>query len=146
MRKILIVLPLMMSASPAFAQPASGTPAIQLPPQLTDPATAQKLGNAMQALSTALLNVRIGEVRAALEGREASPHERNMTVGDFARRKDPNLDRDIQRQVANIGPTLQRSMNALNQALPEVARDIDHAQKALERAAANMPDPNYPKR
>lgn len=100
----------------------------------------------MQALSTALLNMRIGEVHAALEGREASPQERNMTVGDIARRKDPNFDRDVQRQVANIGPTLQRSMTALNQALPEVARDIDHAQKALERAVANMPDPNYPKR
>jgi hypothetical protein len=141
-----MILPLLMSASPVLAQTASDRPSIQLPPQLTDPATAQKLANAMQALSSALLNVRIGEVHAALEGRHASAQERNLTVGDLARRKDPNFDRDIQRQVANIGPTLQRSMTALNEALPEVARDIDHAQKALERAAANMPDPNYPKR
>ena len=49
MRKSLILLPLLLCASPALAQ----RPAPQLPPELTDPATAQRITDAMQALSGA---------------------------------------------------------------------------------------------
>jgi len=41
---------------------------------------------------------------------------------------------------------MQRSMQALNQALPQIMSDLKQAQKSLERAAANMPDPTYPRR
>ena len=141
MRKILIALPLLLSAAPALAQPAP-----QLPPQLTDPRTAQKLTGAMQALSQALLNVRVGEVKAALEGRQASPEERSVTVGDMARRDDPDFDRHFQQRIASVGPTMQRSMQALNQALPVMMKGLKDAEKSLDRAVANMPDPTYPKR
>jgi len=141
MHKSLILLPLLLAATPAAAQPAP-----QLPPELTDPATAQKLTNAMQALSSALLNMRVGEVRAALDGRVASPEERNVTIGDLARSKDPNFDRDFHQRIASVGPTLQHGMKALNQTLPRVTRDLEDAQKSLERAVSNLPDPTYPKR
>ena len=141
MRKILIALPFLLGASPAFAQQAP-----LLPPELTDPATAQKLAVTMHALSQAFLNVRVGGVKAAMEGREASPQERNVTVGDLARRDDPDFDRHLQRQMATIGPQLQRSMRAMNEALPELMRSFKDAKKSLERAAANMPDPTYPNR
>jgi flagellar hook-basal body complex protein FliE len=113
---------------------------------LTDPATAQRLTNVMQALSNAFLNVKVGGVEAAIEGREASPRERNLTVRDMARRDDPNFDRNLQQQIAQVGPTMQSSMNALNQALPEVMQSLHEAKKSIERAAANMPDPTYPNR
>ena len=139
MRKTLIVLPLLFAASPALAQPVP-----QLPPELTDPATADKLAGAMQALSQAFLNVRIGEVKAALEGRPATAAERNMTVRDVARRDDPDFDRHMQQRMANVGPMMQQSMRALNTALPEMVRSLHDAQESLERAVANMPDPTYP--
>jgi hypothetical protein len=142
MRTTLIILPLLLlGASPAFAQPVP-----QLPPELTDPAAAMKLARAMQAVSTALLNIRVGDMRAALEGRDATPAERNETVGDIVRRKDPDFDRHLQEQVATVGPKIQRSMRAINRALPEVVRDVDDAQRSLERAVSNLPDPNYPRR
>ena len=141
MRIALIVFPLLLAATPAVAQRAP-----QLPPELTDPATAQRLTRAMQALSHAFLDVRIGEVQAALEGRPASPQERNMTVGDMARRDDPDFDRHLQQNLATVGPQMQRSMQALNRALPELARSVHDAKKSLERAVANMPDPTYPRR
>jgi hypothetical protein len=121
-------------------------PAPQLPPQLTDPATAQRLTNAMQALSGVFLNMKVGEVQAALEGRQATPAERNMTVRDMARRDDPDFDRHFQQQLANVGPTVQHSMRALNQALPAMMKGLAEAEKSLDRAIANLPDPNYPKR
>ena len=141
MRKSLIFIPLLFAATSAIAQPAP-----QLPPQLTDPATAQKLANAMQALSHVFLDMKVGEVQAALEGRPASPAERNMTVRDMARRDDPDFDRHFQQQMANVGPMMQHSMKALNQALPAMMKGLTDAQKSLERAVANMPDPTYPKR
>ena len=141
MRKSLFLLPLLLASSPVFAQSAP-----QIPPQLTDPATAQKLTDAMQSMSSALLNMRIGEVRAALEGRPPAPGERNLTVGDLARRDDPDFDRRLHDQIAGVGPTMQRSVEALNRALPEITRDLKDARKSLKRAIANMPDPNYPKR
>ena len=141
MRTTFILLPLLFAPSPAIAQPAP-----QLPPQLTDPATAQRLSNAMQGLSKALLDMRVGEVQAALEGREASPAEKRMTVRDMARRDDPDFDRHLQQKMANIGPTMQRNMNALNQALPAMMQGLMQAQQAMERAVANLPDPTYPKR
>jgi DNA-binding transcriptional MerR regulator len=141
MRKAFILLPLVLASSPALAQSAP-----QLPPALTDPATAQRLTDAMQSMSAALLNMRIGEVRAALQGRQASPQERNMTVGDLARRDDPDFDRHLQQQIASVAPQMQRGVDAVNKALPEITRDLKDARKSLDRAIANMPDPNYPNR
>lgn len=142
MNKSLLFVPLLLIAAPAVAQHVPP----QLPPELTDPATTQKLTNAMQALSQAFLDVRVGEVRAALEGRPATPSERRMTVRDMARRDDPDFDRHMQQQIANVGPMMQRSMNALNQALPAVMQSLTEAQKSIERAVANIPDPTYPRR
>ena len=141
MRTYLALIPLLVIARPAMAAPPP-----RLPPQLTDPATAQRLTNVMQTLSNAFLNVKVGGVEAAIEGREASPQEKNLTVGDMARRDDPNFDRNLHRHIAEVGPTMQRSMSALNQALPEVMQSLHDAKKSLERAAANMPDPTYPVR
>jgi hypothetical protein len=141
MLKKLLLIPLVLSASPAVAQRAP-----QLPPELTDPATAQRLSGAMQAISDAMLDVRIGEVRAALEGRPATPAERNMTVRDMARRDDPDFDRHLHHKLAKIGPTMQRSMAAINEALPVIMRDLSDAQHSLERAVSNLPDPTYPRR
>jgi len=141
MRIYLALIPLLVIAGPAMAAPPP-----QLPPQLTDPATVQRLTNVMQTLSNAFLNVKVGGVEAAIEGREASPQEKSLTVGDMARRDDPNFDRNLHRHIAEVGPTMQRSMSALNQALPEVMQSLHDAKKSLERAAANMPDPTYPVR
>lgn len=141
MRKILILVPLLFGASPALAQPAP-----QLPPELTDPATAQRLADSMQVLSQALLNVRVGEVQAALEGRPATVAERNMTVRDMARRDDPEFDRHLQQKMAAVGPMMEQSMRVLNTALPEMMRSLEDAKRSLERAVANMPDPTYPRR
>jgi len=141
MRKILIVLPLALCASPAFAQAAP-----QLPPELTDPATVHRLAGTLESLTQALMTVRIGEAKAALEGREATPRERNMTVGDYARRNHPNFDRHIHQQIATIEPQVQRGVQAMNRALPALMQSLDDAQRAVDRALANMPDPTYPRR
>jgi hypothetical protein len=137
MRKTLILLPLLLCASPALAQAAPPPP--QLPPELTDPATIQRFTDQMEAVSHAVMDIR-------LDGREATPGEKRMTVGDLARRKDPDFERHLHQQMATVGPQIQRSVKAINRALPEIMRSVADAQKSIDRALANMPDPDYPRR
>jgi hypothetical protein len=143
MHKSLIILPLLLCSSPAVAQQA---PPPLLPPELADPATAQRIAGTVEALSDALLNVRVGGIRAALDGREASPRERDVTVGDLARRDDPDFDRRLHHQLATVAPRIQEGVAAVNRALPQVIEDVDDAQKSLERAVTNLPAPTYPRR
>jgi hypothetical protein len=145
MRKILIFLPLLLVASPALSQPAPSDTA-QIERVLNDPAMADRLTNVMQVMSKAFLDLPAGEVQAALEGRLATPAEKRMTVRDIGRRDDPNFDRNFQRQIAQSGPVIRQGMHAMSEALPAMMRGLAQAQHALERAAANMPDPTYPKR
>ena len=148
MRKSLILLAALLSARPALAQaePAAQPETIQIPHQLTDPAAAERLTGVMHALSKAVLDIRIGELKAAAEGRQATSVEKQITVRDMARQEDPNFDRTIERQIAQTGPVIRQSMKAMSDALPAMMQGLQQAQKALERAAANMPDPTYPKR
>ena len=68
----------LLAAQPANAPAAAPPPpAVQLPPQLTDPATGDKLANVAQALSRAFLNLPVGEVQAAVEGRPPTPADRH---------------------------------------------------------------------
>jgi hypothetical protein len=141
MRKRLILLPVLLIATPALAQPAQ-----QLPPQLSDPRLADRLADTMQSLSKALLDLPVGEVQAAVEGRGPTPADRKLTVRDLGRRDDPNFDRNFREQIAQARPAIERGMKALNAALPAMTKALDDAGRAIDRAAANMPDPTYPKR
>lgn len=141
MRKNLIILPFALCASPAFAQAPP-----QLPPELTDPAIVHQLAGTLESLTHALMTVRIGEARAALEGRTATPRERNETIGDLARRDDPNFERHMHQQIATIEPQVQHGVQAVNRAMPAIMQSVDDAQRAIDRALANMPDPTYPRR
>jgi hypothetical protein len=141
MRTKLAVLPLIFLAAPAIAQ-APAADSVQLPPELTDPATADRLADAMQALSKVLLDLKVGEVQAALEGRQATAAEKQLTVRDLGKIDDAEL----QRRMAEMKPQIKESVKAFQKALPEMMKSFEQAQKSLERAAANLPDPNYPKR
>lgn len=139
MRATFLLVPLLAVASPALAQ----SPAA---PQAVDPASIDRLADGMQALSKALLNVRVGEVQAALQGREATAAEKRLTVRDIGRRNDPDFERHLDQRIAAARPKIEQSIQAVNAAIPQITQDLQRAQRAVERALANMPDPNYPKR
>jgi hypothetical protein len=143
MRKILFVLPLLLTATPAAAQ--SRAP-LRVPPVAIDPATVAQLATAAQAMSDALLDLHVGNLKAAVDGRDPTPAERRMTVRDLARKKDPNFDRDLDRKMAAAGPELMRSIAAINRAMPALQQALDEARESLDRVTANLPDPTYPRR
>jgi hypothetical protein len=147
MRKSLIVLPFLVGAAPALAQPApSGRDTAEIQRVLADPSVADRLADTVQGLSNALLDVPVGQVQAAIEGHPATQAERHRTVRDIARKEDPNFDRNLQRQIAQAKPMVRQSMRAMSDALPAVMQSLEQASRAIERVTANMPDPTYPVR
>jgi hypothetical protein len=149
MRALALLLPLALAASPAFAAEAPKANELQIPPQLTDPAMGRQLGKMMGVLTKAMMDMPVGEVQAAVEGREPTAADRRRTVRDLAG-GDPNLDRKVETQVAQAMPRLQAGMKAMAASLPSMMKAIEQAAESMEgsldRATANLPDPTYPRR
>jgi len=142
MRYPIFALPLMLIAAPAAAAPAPVTP--QIPPELTDPAMAEKLGRVTEALTHSLMDLPVGEIEAAIEGRPVTPADKAKTVRDSV--GDPQLEQHVAAEVAQSGRTMQAATKALVASLPAIMAAMGQAQHELERAVANLPDPTYPKR
>ena len=150
MRAFQLIVPLALVASPALAQtkpaPATAVPeTITIPRELTDPAMADRLARMMQAMSKAFLEMPVGEIEAAAEGRPATRADRRRTVRQIGRAEDPNFERNFQREIANSKPMIEASMKALAAALPAMMKGLTEAGRELEKATANLPSPNYPK-
>ena len=131
------LLPLLLIATPAFAQAADR----QLPRELTDPATIDKLTEAMQSMSEAFLDLPVGELQAAMEGRQPSAADRRKTV----RSESKVSERELRRQIDAAKPVIQQGMKQLAAALPAMMKSMEEVERAVERAATNLPDPTYPK-
>ena len=145
MRALLIALPLMMAATPAQAQAArSPRDAPTLPPELSDPAMADKLGKMMGTLTRALMDLPVGELEAAAQGREPTTADRSKRVRDQI--GGPHAEREVEARVAASGRTMQAATKALVESLPSLMSALDDMESRLERATANLPDPTYPKR
>ena len=144
MRIKLALVPIALLASPAAAQ-APAQP-IQIPPELTDPATMARVGDMVGALSRAMMNMPIGEVEAAVQGRPVTPADRTRTVRDVAGRGDPNFEAKLQRDIAAGQVTMQAGMKAMAAAMPAISRAMNEVASEIARATANLPSPTYPRR
>ena len=147
MRALMVIAAASLAAAPAAAQenPAPASPKIQIPKELTDPAMADKLADIMQALSTAFLDLPVGEIEAAVEGRKPTAQDRKRTIRDVGRGDDPHFEQRLQQQVAAAKPMMQASMKAIAAALPAMIEGMSAAAKELEKATASLPSPNYPR-
>ena len=140
MRIAFLALPLMLAAVPAQAAP----PAPQLPPELTDPAMADKLGRVAGVLTKSLMDLPVGEIEAAIQGRSATPADRARRVRDEV--NDPYLEQRVAAEAAQSGRKMQAATKALVASLPAIMGALDRVQDEVERAVANIPDPTYPRR
>ena len=142
MRAILFALPLALIASPALAEKPAVSESVQLPPELTDMRWADRLTDAVAAMSRAFLDMPVGEVEAAIPGRDATAADRRRTV----RSETKMSEREIRQQMEAARPAMQAGIKAMAAALPAMMEGLSKAQQELDRAAANMPRPDYPKR
>ena len=138
MRHALLAISLFALAAPAHAAP------VAIPPALSDPALADQLGRVAGVLAKSLMSLPVGEVEAAIAGRPATPADKAKTVRDSI--GDPNMERRIEAQAAASGRTMQAATKALVASLPAIMKSLESAERELEKAVANIPDPTYPKR
>jgi hypothetical protein len=138
-------------AAPAVAadpapRPGEAAPADVAAAQkaLRDPATADTMTRIGGALTRAIMNMPIGEIEAAVEGRAPTGADRQRTVGDSV--GGPGEADRIERQVAASGAQVQAMGSALANALPGMLAAAGKMKDELEKATANLPDPTYPRR
>jgi len=136
MRLSCLAAPLFLASSAALAAPAPQSQ-IEIPPEMTDPQFIHRLMSMTDALAKAFLDLRVGEIQAVAEGRPATAADRNRTVGEIARIS----PQELQRQIAEARPQVEAATQAFVKQLPEITRSLSQAANALERAAANMPQP-----
>ena len=141
MRAFLILIPALVAASPAVAAPLM-VPA--LPQVLTDPAMADQLGRVAGVLTKSLMDLPVGEIEAAIEGRPATRADRRRTVGDSI--GDPQIAQRVAEQATSSGRTMQAATRALASSLPAIMQALEGAKGEIERAIGNLPDPTYPRR
>ena len=142
MRALLLALPLVFVPVPAMAAPAEA-PQVQIPPELSDPAVADKLTRALGPLSRALMNMPVGELEAALAGREPTAADRSKRLSDQI---GPEGQKELETTIAAAGPQMRAMQKALVASLPAILSALGSVEKELDQATANLPDPTYPKR
>src|SRR5687768_17581437 len=103
MRAIFFVLQLALFATPAMAEAPAPAKAVQLPPELTDMKWADRLSDAMAAMSKVFLDMPVGEVEAAIEGRQATIADKQRTVRTETRLSEGQ----IRQQVEAARPAMQ---------------------------------------
>ena len=140
MRVPLLMIPAVLLAAPAAAQNARPMP--EIPPQLFDPALTDRLVDAMEVMAKTFLDMPVGEVQAALEGRTPTSADRRRTV----RSETGMTERQMQQQIESARPQMHAGMRAMSRALPAMMKGLSEAGEELEKATANMPQPGYPKR
>jgi hypothetical protein len=141
----LIASPAAAQQSPQQQQSAVSVP-VQLPAELTDPTLPARMARVMQVLSKSILDMPVGEVEAAMEGRKPTAADRKRTVRQAGRDDDPNFERNLQQQIASSQPLMEASMKAMVAALPAMMQGMTAAARELEKVTANLPSPTYPKK
>ena len=141
MRPFLIALPLALAATPAVAAPEADR---QIPSEISDPAMADKLSNMLGPLMRAMMDMPLGEMEAAIAGREPTPADKSRRVRDAV--GGPDAERKLQADLAAAGPQMRAMQKALVASLPALMGALSGMEKELEKATANLPDPTYPKR
>jgi hypothetical protein len=143
MRVAHFALPLAALVTPAVAAPAPAPEeTAQIQRELTDPKWADRLTDAMLAMSKAFMNLPVGEVEAAVQGRQPTAADKRRTVQS----ETGMTEQQLRRQIEDSRPAMEAGIKAMAAALPAIMKGFSDAQRELEKASANVPRPDYPKR
>jgi hypothetical protein len=149
MRALVGLAALVLLAAPGAAAEPGKDSGFAIPPEMTDPAMAETLGKMFGSLTKAMMDMPIGDMQAAVEGRAPTAADKARTVRDLTGR-DPQFERKVETQVAQTVPRMQAGLKAMAASLPGMMKALEQAaegmEESLDRAAANIPQPGYPKR
>jgi hypothetical protein len=143
MRAALITLPIVAIAlsSTAVAKPLQDETA-HIQRVLNDPQWADRVTNVMLAMSRAFMDLPVGEVEAAVQGRQPTAADKRRTVQS----ETGMSEQQLQQQIEQSRPKMEAGMRAMAVALPAIMKGFSDAQHEMDKATANVPRPDYPKR
>ncbi|HWH23144.1 MAG TPA: hypothetical protein VNT25_07660 [Allosphingosinicella sp.] len=144
-------------AAPAIAQqPAPNAartnsaqaPAAQSAPRPADDIRAQlpakeeleRVGEVAARAADAILEVPIGPLREAVEGRKLSKKEREETLGDHAAKDDPYFRERMRDQMAVATVALGALAEQMAVMTPILRQTLEDAQRRVEEAARGLPE------
>lgn len=148
MRKFLIAAAAFAAAAPALAaQPApQAAPAPAVDPRdeeirrnLPNPAEMKQMGEATARMMEAMMDVPIGPLREAAEGRKLSRREREETIGDHARRGDPQFKERMRDQIGLATVAMGALAEQMVVMAPVLRRTLEDVERRMEAAARTVP-------
>src|SRR5205085_9740581 len=119
MRTTILLASLAALTAPSQAWAADSD--FQIPAELTDPAWADRLTNVLQILSKSMLEMPVGEVEAAVEGRPATAADKRRTV----RTETGMSERELNQQIESARPAMRGAMKAMAAALPAMMKGLE---------------------
>ena len=144
----LIAAPAMAAGEPARAPTRDVQPTPQevakAQRQIADPAMGAALGRMMPAISRALMNMPVGEIEAAIEGRAPNAADRKRTVQDSI--GGPAEAARVERELAVSGVQMQAMQQALAAALPGMIAAAGALEREMDRVGAAIPVMDTPSR
>lgn len=171
MRKFLIVPLLVGVAAPALAQQpsvqagAGASAQVAQPPRVEvappppmdprdeaiirsvpGPQEIERVGDVTAATVDAILDVPIGPLREAIEGRRLSRREREETLGDHARKDDPYFRERMRDQITVAGAAVGVLAEQMAVMTPVLRQTLEDAQRRVEEAARGVPPRDYDRR
>ena len=158
MRKFLIAAAALAVTAPAAAQQplpqprgnASAQPAPSVDPRdeelrrnMPSPTEMKEMGEVAARAMEAMMDVPIGPLREAVEGRKLSPRERSETIGDHARRDDPHFKERMRDQIGLATVALGALAEQMTVMGPVLRRTLEDVSKRVEDAARSAPQRPY---
>lgn len=155
MRKFLIAAASVVAiAGPAAAQqqpipqaPRSVDPRDEaIVRSLPDQREIEAMGDRAAGVVDAIMDVPVGPLREAIEGRPLSRRERNETLGDAARKDDPYFSERMRDQIAVASVAVGVLAEQMVVMTPVLRQTLEDASRRIEDAARGMPPRDYDRR
>ena len=157
MRKFLIAAAALGAAAPAIAQQPASTPGNQaattaprpdprdeeLRRNMPDPAELKAMGDVAARAMEAMMDVPIGPLREAVEGRKLSRKEREETLGDVARRDDRQFKERMRGQMGVASIAMAALMEQMVTIAPVLRNTLEDVSRRVEDAARAAPQRPY---
>jgi len=134
-----LTLPL-LAVSLSLSVPASAkdrAPETEMIEKLNDPAFQDGMASMMSGLMTAMMELPIGKFvnaveKAVPEARGQSSIDPDATIGDLARRDDPDFDRNIERKMRKGTAMMGIMASEFGAMLPQLREMADKMKRRME--------------
>lgn len=109
---------------------------------LPDGREISEMGEVAARAADAILDVPVGPLREAIEGRKLSRREREETLGDHAAKNDPHFRDRIRDQMATASVAMGALAEQMAVVAPVLRRTLEDVERRMEDAMRGVPPRN----